>query len=162
MLHHGDYCSECDFEYEHPENLGFTRVLESNNSPSSTQKWLSDLTSTKQKKCSTCNSNLDQNIFFDQCPNIFILEYPNTSVKTSHKIQLKTFNQTKFELKLQGIIYHGDNHFTLRILEPDGKIWYHDGMNMENVCVENGHLSAISDGGLRKCKGNNLVLAVYA
>ena len=156
------YCTRCDFAYEQPGHLGFTRVLGGDMSPSSTQKWLSNVSSTNKEKCPECNVDLEDKICFDETPHIFLLEYPHASVKTSHKIKLESFDQTKFELKLRGVVYHGENHFTSRIVESNGKIWYYDGMNMENGCVEDCHLSAISDGGLKKCKGQNLVLAVYA
>ena len=65
-------------------------------------------------------------------------------------------------LYLKGIIYYGENHFTSRIISKDGKIWFNDGITTRGKSIEEGHLSTITDKNLRKFKGKDLVLAVYA
>ena len=59
-------------------------------------------------------------------------------------------------------MYHGQNHFTSRIIDSDGTIWYNDGMESGGQSIEDSHLSTITDGNLRKYNGKNLVLAIYA
>ena len=65
-------------------------------------------------------------------------------------------------LYLKGIVYYGENYFTSRIITKDGKIWFNDGITTGGKSIEEGHLSTMADKNLRKCKGKDLVLAVYA
>ena len=63
---------------------------------------------------------------------------------------------------MRGIVYHGENHFTSRIISPEGNIWFHDGISTGSTCEHDGHLRTTTDRALYKCKGRELVLAVYA
>jgi hypothetical protein len=87
-----------------------------------------------------------------------IFEYPNIDIKTSHKIKF----QDNTVLKLRGIVYHGDSHFTSRIISPEGNIWFHDGMTTGGTCETDGHLETTKDKQLRNCQSKKLVLVVYA
>ena len=90
-----------------------------------------------------------------------VFEYPNTKIKTSHKIRFKTDNAITV-LHLRGIVYHGENHFTSRIISPNGNIWFHDGISTGSTCEIDGHLKTTTDRALYNCKGNKLVMAIYA
>ena len=89
------------------------------------------------------------------------MEYPHTNIKSSYKIKFKVNDEYKV-LSLRGIIYHGENHFSSRIISSDGTIWYNDGIETGKNSIEDGHLSTISYEDLKFCKGKNLVLVVYA
>ena len=65
-------------------------------------------------------------------------------------------------LRLRGIIYHGDNHFTSRIFSHTGKVWFHDGITTKASCIEDGQLSDKSNSDLRYYEDQELVLAVYS
>ncbi|KZS98711.1 hypothetical protein SISNIDRAFT_404485, partial [Sistotremastrum niveocremeum HHB9708] len=38
--------------------------------------------------------------------------------------------------RLQGIIYHGSHHFTVRVIDKWGNVWYNDGMAMGTQFVK--------------------------
>ncbi|KAJ6532494.1 hypothetical protein B0H19DRAFT_896463, partial [Mycena capillaripes] len=38
-------------------------------------------------------------------------------------------------LKLRGIIYRGQNHFTCRFIGRDGRVWFHDGIFTRSNCI---------------------------
>ena len=78
-----------------------------------------------------------------------------------NKITFKTGNLNTV-LYLRGIVYHGENHFTSRIISPEGNIWFHDGMTTGSTCENDGHLRTTTDRLLYKCKEKQLVLAIYA
>ena len=98
---------------------------------------------------------------YNEPPKLLILEYPYTKTKTSHKIKIKV-NITTTLLYLKKIVYYGENHFTSRIITKDGKIWFNDGIETGGKSIEEGHLSTMTDENLRKYKGKDLVLTVYA
>ena len=86
----------------------------------------------------------------------------NTIAKSSHKFKIKVNNNSTTLLYLKGIVYYGEYHFTSRIITKDGKIWFNDGIETGGKSIEEGHLSTMTDENLRKCKGKDLVLTVYA
>ena len=65
-------------------------------------------------------------------------------------------------LYLKGIVYYGKNHFTSRIISKDGKIWFNDRISTGGKSIEEGHLSTMTVKNIKKCKGKDLVLAVYS
>ena len=64
-------------------------------------------------------------------------------------------------LHLRGIVYIVGYHFTSRIIQPDGSVWYHDGQK-GHLCEKEGYLKSIGDKNLRTRGMEKLVLAVYA
>lgn len=48
------------------------------------------------------------------------------------------FEGKSFTLKLRGVIYGGEGHFTSRIISPEGTIWFHDGMTTASACKKVG------------------------
>ncbi|KAI0092920.1 hypothetical protein BDY19DRAFT_883196 [Irpex rosettiformis] len=42
--------------------------------------------------------------------------------------------------KLIGIIYYGSMHFTSRIIDSSGSIWYHDGIETASTCIYEGNI----------------------
>jgi hypothetical protein len=95
-----------------------------------TLKWIAGLKekSTK-KKCPNCLGKMVEQQYYTTVPKLIVFEYPDMDIKTSHCIKFKD----KTVLNLTGIVYHGDNHFTCRIISPDGHIWFHDGISTGNA-----------------------------
>ena len=154
-------CSTCDYaEDEVDHDLGYTLIAK-NKTPLSTIKWVDELEKPDTKKCPNCSSSLVKQLYYTDIPKVIVFEYPNTNIKTSHKIRFKTGN-VNIVLHLRGIVYHGENHFTSRIISPEGNIWFHDGISTGSTCEHDGHLKTTTDKALYKCKGKALVLAVYA
>ncbi|KAJ7500692.1 hypothetical protein B0H11DRAFT_765301 [Mycena galericulata] len=67
----------------------------------------------------------------------------------------------KVPLKLRGVIYHGSEHFTSRIITPGGGIWFHDGMTTGSTTVAHGNMRDVLDK-LHLCEGRRAATAVYA
>ena len=155
------YCSTCDqYEPDIEYNIGCVFNITPYKVPS-TQYFISELKIPQNERCNECLTKLKIFLTYNEPPKLLILEYPYTTIKTSHKIKIKV-NNTNTLLYLKGIIYYGENHFTSRIISKDGKIWFNDGITTGGRSIEEGHLSMMSDKNLRKCKGKDLILAVYA
>jgi hypothetical protein len=127
----------------------------------STNKWILELHKRTSLTCPECSEKMEQPISYYQAPKILILEYPQYNIATSHVIRIKDHNENDTELYLRGIVYHGGYHFTSRIIEEDGKIWYHDGAIARNV-NEDGFLKSKTDIELRNHKEKELIMAIYA
>src|SRR5204862_281163 len=88
--------------------------------------------------------------------------YPRGLVGISvAQLASETENGTK-TLDLRGIVYHGQYHFTSRIISSQKQVWYHDGMTTGKSCSYDGMLNDMTDNDLRKCRQRYLSLAVYA
>jgi len=46
-------------------------------------------------------------------------------------------------LDVRGLIYHGDFHFTSRIIGNDNNVWHHDGMK-RSTCENEGDFDSFS------------------
>ena len=65
-------------------------------------------------------------------------------------------------LKVRGLIYHGDFHFTSCMIGTDEIVWYHDGMTTGSTCENEGDFDKFSNKKMMKNKGNVLTMVVYA
>jgi hypothetical protein len=82
----------------------------------------------------------------------------------SHPINEKircNFDENYFLYRLKGIIYFGDFHFTTRIFNYNGTVWYHDGMENRGKCQYECDQSDISSTDLKKCNTKNACLLIY-
>ncbi|KAI0038890.1 hypothetical protein FA95DRAFT_1504938 [Auriscalpium vulgare] len=66
----------------------------------------------------------------------------------------------KFTYRLKGIVYHGDAHFTVRLVTDNGTLWYHDGISTGKSCIEDGKISAIND--IYSCRGRKASVLIYS
>jgi hypothetical protein len=74
---------------------------------------------------------------------------------------IKIDNDPSNNLHLKGIVYHGEFHFTSRIISEDNIAWYNDGRTTGKNCIDDGHLKSISKE-INTCRNRNIVFAVYA
>ncbi|KIM76110.1 hypothetical protein PILCRDRAFT_78092, partial [Piloderma croceum F 1598] len=65
-------------------------------------------------------------------------------------------------LKLRGIIYLGGYHFTARLFDLNGNVWFHDSRTSGDTCEAQGQLSSFDSNRLGVCRSRKAVLAVYA
>ena len=58
-----------------------------------------------------------------------------------------TYQQSQFDVvfHLRGIVYGDGNHFVARLITKDGRIWYHDGMTTQSICILEGKMGQIPD-----------------
>ena len=152
-------CTSCD--YEEPEVDDNTKyALFAQEAAASTSKWIAGLGYQVVDPCPDCMSPMTCDVSFKDTPSILTFEYPQKDMRTSHTIVFHT-EDGRVPLYLRGIIYHGESHFTARIIDPDGSVWYYDGM-LGHLCQKEGPLKSFSSEGLRTCRGKILVLAIYA
>ncbi|KAL1674008.1 hypothetical protein EV122DRAFT_170398, partial [Schizophyllum commune] len=68
-------------------------------------------------------------------PDILCLDRTDAPLIISHEI---SFNGSP--MRLRGIIYSGENHFTCRVVDEAGIIYRHDGIINGDVCEREGDL----------------------
>ena len=116
------------------------------------------MVSTRNHKCVTCRSNLIYNLNIDNDPTFLVLSWsdPGIKVKWEHKI---LFNEQQY--RLCGLIYLGNFHFTARIVQNDGSVWYHDGIRTGNKCAYEGHIDSMTTRKLNNAHNKACIMAIY-
>ena len=61
--------------------------------------------------------------------------------------------------QLSGIIYYNEDHFTSRIVKPDGSTWYHDGVSTKTRTLYEGNINYIED--IENTRKKKAVAAIY-
>lgn len=54
------------------------------------------------------------------------------------------FRGKVYKLRLRGIVYGGGYHFTSRVIDVDGTIWFHDGQVTKSTCRRDGSLNRLT------------------
>ena len=98
---------------------------------------------------------------FKSALNVLIFEINSRNIKLNKTLKFKQEGETVV-LNVRRLIYHGYFHFMSHIIGIDGIVWYRDGMTTESNCENNGDFDKFSSNNLLNCKGNKLILLVYA
>ncbi|KAI5896035.1 uncharacterized protein SCHCODRAFT_02491195 [Schizophyllum commune H4-8] len=66
-------------------------------------------------------------------------------------------------MKLRGVIYGGQNHFTCRVVDDDGHLYRHDGIDNGEECEKEAELTRIlpTDLGLWRSRGGSIKVASF-
>ena len=144
----------CLYRTDLPTSLGRSRLT-----TTETSTWIQHaMVSTRNHKCATCRSNLIYNLNIDNDPTFLVLSWsdPGIKVKWEHKI---LFNEQQY--RLCGLIYLGNFHFTARIVQNDGSVWYHDGIRTGNKCAYEGHIDSMTTRKLSNAHNKACIMAIY-
>jgi hypothetical protein len=102
-----------------------------------------------------------QPVSFKTVPSVLVFEINTRNIKVSKTLRFEQEGKTVI-LNVRGLIYHGDFHFTSRIIGTNGIVWYHDGMITGSNCENDGDFDKFSSNMLLNSRGKNLILVVYA
>ena len=113
-----------------------------------------------QQVCKNCDAPLETSIPFSDTHKIYAVDVTDRNVTLSRtvKIQGSTCATT---LHLRGLVYYGGFHFTCRIVDESGNIWFHDGMTTERTTIKEGRFGSVSQPDLKKCRNKQLCLVIY-
>jgi len=109
------------------------------------------------RMCNKCDGAIRREICFNDIPKIFVFHLPHSTVKINPKMKIggKVF-------RLRGIVYHGEYHYTARVISVNQNVWFHDGMNTGNSTLPQGLLDKSFMSELNKCSGKSVELIVYS
>ena len=129
-------------------------LYEKEDTPKSTSHWLRSLEHETHERCPQCFSAMIQPISFKSAPNVLIFEITSRNIKLSKTLKFEQEGETVI-LDVRGLIYHGDFHFTSRIIGTDG-------MTTGSSCENERDFDKLSSNNLLNCRGKKLILVVYA
>lgn len=111
-----------------------------------------------------CSGRLMCNTAFDVTPLPFIIisltnaeELPRLKIK--HTITIGE-DDNRYNYKLKGIVYHGLNHFTCRIVGDKGDVRYHDGMETKRETLQEVKLTQLSN--VFEAKNRKAAVLIYS
>ncbi|KAJ7835188.1 hypothetical protein B0H14DRAFT_2363547 [Mycena olivaceomarginata] len=102
------------------------------------------------------------NVTLRDVPAIMLIDITHEKLIFDQQI---TFNLSGIPiiLKLRGIIYGGQNHFTSRFIGRDGSTWFHDGVTTGSNCLPEVNIQSLPDKlALHHCGEKKAVCVVYA
>lgn len=93
-------------------------------------------------------------------PEILCSAAGRANASCDKKIDVKIGSQsTSYGVK--GIIYLGGFHFNSRFIDPDGNVWFRDGIVSGRQLIKEIHIDVMTGQSLRTCRGKLPVLIVY-
>ncbi|KAL1725524.1 hypothetical protein EV714DRAFT_221111 [Schizophyllum commune] len=89
--------------------------------------------------CLTCKTRTIPVVTIHRIPDILCLDRSDAPLIISHTI---SFDGSA--MRLRGIIYGGESHFTCRLVDEAGVLYRHDGMTHGEVCEREGDLARVA------------------
>ena len=120
--------------------------------PNSTTDWLANRFR-ERIKCTHCNIWTTETVEWQDQPIVIVLNTNglfNVIIEPYVSIPDSSF-------LLFALCYHGDNHYTTRLVQGDD-VWYHDGVETRDKLHYEGKLSALD---LTTCRDRNICNIVY-
>ncbi|KAJ4488808.1 hypothetical protein C8J55DRAFT_423376 [Lentinula edodes] len=141
-------------------------LLDSTEPYDSISDWIHHHYHTTRHKCSSCNTNIHILYSMNVYPPIiaFQLSQPDQGkdipyIEMTLTVQDASNKNQKYSLS--GIIYFGEAHYTARIIDQDGKVWYYDGIADNGRFSYNGNINT-DNIQLHKRGQKQAAVAIYA
>ena len=123
--------------------------------------WIQTIEEQTAHRCSTCQETLTRTHEFAFPLPFIALDVSNSpGINLDHAFNIP-INEIESMYKLRGIIYYGQSHFTARVIQDNGLVWYHNSSAGKNLEYE-GTLGNLLDNNLSVCEERLATVAMYA
>ncbi|KAF5367284.1 hypothetical protein D9615_010468 [Tricholomella constricta] len=113
--------------------------------------------------CGSCRRELVRAYKFVDAPPVLAFDLTKSDITFTFgltvPVTLPPQGPHEVSYNLAGVVYHGEHHFTCRVLSPAAIVWSHDGMVAGGAMICEGHIAAVD---LRSLGTRNAIIAVYA
>lgn len=163
------YCPHCNYKERDPDiTLCDITSISCYDSNSRRLSEILSLNSNRsiRKKCSDClslgiTSRLKKLTTIETIPDLLMFSMDTAGTIPDLELTLSV-NRQDAKLILSGLIYGNGTHFTSRIIDKSGVVWYHDGIETRSSCIQERVLTLQSSTEwLRTCNGSELVYLLY-
>jgi len=154
------YCPHFHVQYDEPLIVSSGLISCGTEHADSLQSRLDSFESVSRRTCNVCNDNLVR--WYKFINDAFLLAFeisPNRKIILDHVLRVVINENDCITYHLRGVIYHGNNHFTCRVVSPLELVWFHDGLVTGSTMVLDGNLSSQID--LYTCREKSATVAVY-
>ncbi|KAJ7629546.1 hypothetical protein B0H17DRAFT_962868, partial [Mycena rosella] len=79
-----------------------------------------------------------------EVPSLIILEIIHRMIRFDEELVFDC-NGLLVTLRLRGIIYGGQGHFTSKFIDRNGVVWFHDGITTGRRCTRETELTSLAD-----------------
>jgi hypothetical protein len=104
---------------------------------------------------------MDKMTGFNKIPNILMVTIEASIIDTGENIKFKD-GETLIHMKLCGIVYFGEFHFTSCIIDSNENLWLHDSMVTGQTSTDEGKLHEYTTKSMKTYTGKNIAIIVYA
>ena len=127
--------------------------------------WFKEYLSKTRHRCPVCrlagsHVRMDMITRITQKPSLLILSIEGGRFAYSPNLVFD-YDGQMVVLKIRGIIYAGEAHFTCRFIDSVGRVWYHDGMTTRRACIIDGLLTEMDFETLAGTRGKTAVAVIY-
>jgi hypothetical protein len=95
------------------------------------------------------------------CNNFVVFNIHVKNIEINKSVSIYHPDTSKTILRLKGIIYWSNNHFTCRFVDCNRMVWCHDGITNKKECVQESELVNFTAKKLSTYKSAMAVLAIY-
>ncbi|KAJ7733308.1 hypothetical protein B0H16DRAFT_1468145 [Mycena metata] len=136
----------------------------------SVSDWLSNyMTNGRKKRCPSCTQmgrreRMKMTAHLKDVPPIMLFDVCSDRLVFDDELRFMLGRNNEITtLKLRGVIYGGQSHFTCRYIQEDGTIWFNDGITTGSSCLREGKIQDLDDRlCLHRCGSNQAVAIIYA
>ncbi|KAJ7933431.1 hypothetical protein B0H13DRAFT_1856207 [Mycena leptocephala] len=131
------------------------------------QDWMSRYLQKGRHRCPTCSTRdavikLRMNTTLRDVPSILLLDITHEKILFDNELTFM-LSGTPVSLKMRGMIYGGQGHFTCRVVGKDGSMFFHDGITTGRNCIPEVNVRTVQDKLLlQKCGEKTVVCVIYA
>ena len=128
----------------------------------SIQEWASRGQEETRHTCTICNEHIFIKYGFDiMMPSLFVFEFSNQELHIDLLINIQLQNNQN-RLRLAGVVYYGQHHFTAQILLSDGQVWFYDGIETGRNLIYNGSINSnLNPPDIPHCREKQATAAIY-
>lgn len=126
-------------------NVNSCLVSTTSGNPRSLQGHLDNSEITSGSQCQICRRQLVRRYRFTSSPGILAFDVLGPQVSAIDHILNVLVNGQVSRYQLRGVVYHGADHFTSRIISSTLDVWFHDGISTGSSMVHEGTLAAFGD-----------------
>jgi len=127
----------------------------------SIQEWALRGQEETRHTCTICNEHVFIKYVFDNTPTLFVFEFSNQVLNINLLIDIQLQND-QHRLRLAGVVYYGQHHFTAQIILSDGQIWFYDGIETGRNLIYNGSINSNPPlASILHCREKQAVAAIY-
>ena len=122
----------------------------------STSEWSLQREDETRHVCATCGERVFIQYSFTRIPSLLVFEFSNRVLHINFLIYLRVQNE-HHRMRLAGVIYYGQQHFTAQVILSDGQ---YDGIDTGRNMIYNGSIIP-SPPNMSYCRGKQDVAAIY-
>ncbi|KAJ6474037.1 hypothetical protein C8R47DRAFT_987091 [Mycena vitilis] len=131
------------------------------------QNWMADYLRWGRRTCPRCSSHgVRSRLYMDTAvrdvPALILIDINHSKLVFNDLLTFEV-QGAPVNMRLRGIVYGGQGHFTSRLISKHGDMWFHDGITTGKDCVSEVNFHALEDKlVLHNCGEKKAVCVIYA